>query len=110
VLGYKRELTVTDLPKMDETRQSALLADRFEEHFATRRRRIEEWNKSLGDGTFKPSKFQKLRWKIGSKLGIGREDGKRDVGIAMALSDTFFREFWLAGKSSVPPEPPTLVF
>lgn len=96
VLGYKRELTVTDLPKMDETRESARLADAFEANFDRRRKEIEEWNRSLDDSSYKPSALQQLRWRLASRLGFGRADGKREVGIAMALSDTFFYEFWMA--------------
>ncbi|GAA6021728.1 hypothetical protein JCM11491_001395 [Sporobolomyces phaffii] len=97
VLGYKRELTAPDLPKMDETRQAAVLADRFEHHFDARRRQVEEWNRSLDDGTIRPTALRKMRWKLGSRIGVGRADGRRQVGIAMALSDTFFKEFWMAG-------------
>ncbi|GAA5961345.1 hypothetical protein JCM3765_004381 [Sporobolomyces pararoseus] len=97
ILGYKRELTATDLPKMDETRESARLADAFENNFERRRREIEVWNQSLSDGSYTPSRVQRSRWTLGSKLGLSRSDGKREVGIAMALSDTFFWEFWMAG-------------
>lgn len=100
VLGYKRELTATDLPKMDETRESARLADAFEINFERRRREIVNWNQALEDGSYKPSRLQTLRWRLGSKVGLSRSDGKREVGIALALSDTFFSEFWMAGESS----------
>ncbi|GAA5895556.1 uncharacterized protein JCM6883_001546 [Sporobolomyces salmoneus] len=97
VLGYKRELTVTDLPKMDETRESARLADLFEENFEKRKKQIDAWNRAIEEGTLKLSTFQRITWKTASKLGMGRKDGKREVGIALALSDTFFVEFWMAG-------------
>ncbi|GAA5927015.1 uncharacterized protein JCM15063_000432 [Sporobolomyces koalae] len=97
VLGYKRELTVTDLPKMDESREAAILADKFEQNFARRRNDVEKWNAALEDGSFKATLLQKIKWRALSKLGIGRADGTRQVGIAMALSDTFFHDFWIAG-------------
>ncbi|GAA6060372.1 hypothetical protein JCM10212_004556 [Sporobolomyces blumeae] len=101
VLGYKRDLTTTDLPKMDETRESARLADLFEQNFERRRRAVVEWNDAMDAGTYVPSRWNKCKWKAMSVIGIGRPDGRREVGIAMALSDTFFREFWLAGLYKV---------
>ncbi|BGP33345.1 hypothetical protein JCM10296v2_005143 [Rhodotorula toruloides] len=97
VLGYKRELEATDLPKMDETREAGLLADKFEANFARRRKDVEDWNGGLDDGTYVPSSLQKVRWRASSALGFGRADGRREVGMAMALSDTFFWSFWSAG-------------
>ena len=97
VRGYKRELTVTDLPKMDESRESALLADRFEANFERRRKEVEQWNNSIDEGTVKMSMMQRVRWRLGRMIGIGRADMKREVGIAMALSDTFAWDFWMAG-------------
>lgn len=97
VRGYKRELTVTDLPKMDESRESALLADRFEANFERRRKEVERWNNSIDEGTVKMSMMQRVSWRLGRMIGIGRADMKREVGIAMALSDTFAWDFWMAG-------------
>ncbi|GEM08785.1 ABC transporter [Rhodotorula toruloides] len=97
VLGYKRELEATDLPKMDETREAGLLADKFEANFARRRKDVEDWNRGLDDGTYVPSTLQKMLWRVSSALGFSRADGRREVGMAMALSDTFFWSFWSAG-------------
>jgi ATP-binding cassette subfamily C (CFTR/MRP) protein 1 len=55
VLGYKRELTQTDLPKMDPSRESGHLADEFEKNFERRRKVIEEWNAKLESGEYEPS-------------------------------------------------------
>lgn len=97
VRGYKRELTVTDLPKMDESRMSALLADRFEANFDRRRKEVEEWNRAIDDGSLKRTVAQRVRWRLGRMVGVGREDMKREVGIALSLSDTFAWDFWMAG-------------
>ncbi|GJN90211.1 hypothetical protein Rhopal_003210-T1 [Rhodotorula paludigena] len=101
VLGYKRELEATDLPKMDETRQSGYLADKFEQNFARRRQAIEEWNHALDDGSFVPSRWDRVKWRMRAKVGLGyRADGRREIGLCLvcpALSDTFFWQFWSAG-------------
>ncbi|GAA5825076.1 hypothetical protein JCM11251_006090 [Rhodosporidiobolus azoricus] len=97
VLGYKRELQATDLPKMDPSRESAHLASLFEQHFERRRKEIEEWNERLEKGEYKPNGWVRRKWRFKAAMGWGRKDGKRDVGIALALSDTFFKEFWSAG-------------
>ncbi|CEQ41587.1 SPOSA6832_03323, partial [Sporobolomyces salmonicolor] len=73
VLGYKRELTATDLPKMDYSREAGHLADVFEQHFDRRRRAIEEWNRALDDGSFVPSRWQRRKWRCSSVMGFGRE-------------------------------------
>lgn len=82
---------------MDPTRESGHLADLFEANFARRRQIIDDWNASLDNGLYKPSSFQRLRWRINSSLGIGQADGRRSHGLALALSDTFAWEFWSAG-------------
>ncbi|KPV74356.1 uncharacterized protein RHOBADRAFT_54195 [Rhodotorula graminis WP1] len=97
VLGYKRELQAEDLPKMDPTREAGHLADVFEENFAKRRRAVEEWNRALDEGTLVPSRWTRLKWKAAARAGWGREDGRREVGLCLALSDTFFWPFWSAG-------------
>ncbi|GAA5860817.1 hypothetical protein JCM3774_003151 [Rhodotorula dairenensis] len=101
VLGYKRELQATDLPKMDSTRESGYLADKFEANFAKRRKAVEDWNRALDDGSYKPTAFVRTRWRLNEMLGFGRRDGRRQVGLALALSDTFFWEFWSAGVFKV---------
>lgn len=85
---------------MDPTREAARLADEFESHFARRKDAVEAWNKALDDGTYRPSAMQRFRWKATHALtGFGSPDGRRKVGLAMALSDTFTFQFWIAGES-----------
>ncbi|GAA6015718.1 hypothetical protein JCM10207_008773 [Rhodosporidiobolus poonsookiae] len=97
VLGYKRELTATDLPKMDRTREAGFLADEFERNLAKRVKAVEEWNAALDSGEHVPSVWEKARWKAKAVMGMGREDGRREIGLVLALSDTFFWPFWSAG-------------
>lgn len=86
---------------MDPTREAARLADLFEVNFERRRQNIVEWNRALDEGTYKPSGWIRLRWRIAHRLGFGAADGRRKVGLAMALSDTFFWEFWSGGLFKV---------
>lgn len=102
VLGYKRTLVAEDLPRMDHSRQAAVMADQFEQNFERRRREIQAWNSSIDDGTMRPSTLRKAWWKVWHKAtGFGAPDGKRKVGLALALSDTFFWQFWTAGLFKV---------
>lgn len=74
------------------------MADIFEKSFARRKKEVEEWNESLKNGTFKPGRMRRAWWKVWNKTtGFGSADGTRKIGIAMALSDTYFWEFWSAG-------------
>lgn len=92
VVGYVRTLQPTDLWKLPPEFESGHLANILMENFNRRRKEIEDWNKSLEDGSFKPSPVRKFWWKIS-----GKGDGKRKVGLAWALSDTFFYRFWSGG-------------
>lgn len=63
---------------MDETRQSRVMASRFEEHFERRRKAVEEWNRRLDDGTMNPSWARKAWWKTWHwTTGFGSADGRR---------------------------------
>ncbi|ORY70608.1 ABC transporter [Leucosporidium creatinivorum] len=100
VLGFKRELTETDLPKMDPSREASHLADIFESNFERRRKAVEDWNRSLDDGTFQPSALRRFWWRS-RPASFGSSDGRRTIGLAMALSDTFAWQFWSAGVFKV---------
>lgn len=100
VLGFKRELAETDLPKMDPSREAAHLADVFEAHFARRRKAVEDWNRALDDGTYKPSALRRLWWRS-RPSSFGSTDGRRTIGLAMALSSTFAWQFWSAGAYKI---------
>lgn len=91
ITGYQRTLQTTDLWKLDEDMEVGRLADKLLENFERRRKVIDEWNDALDNGTYKPSMMRKAWWKVRGK------DGRRKVGLAWALSDTFFYEFWSAG-------------
>lgn len=92
VTGYQRTLQPTDLRKLTPDLESSYLADRLMENFDRRRRAVESWKESLDTGSFKPSFARKFWWKISRQ-----RNGKRKVGLALALSDTFFYRFWSAG-------------
>nr|CRX78939.1 hypothetical protein ls5930a1_00008 [Leucosporidium scottii] len=97
VVGYQRTLEARDLWKLTPDMDSGVLADRLMENFERRRKAIDEWNRALDDGTFKPSVMRKGWWKMKKAMGNGKGDGKQTVGIAGALSDTFKWTFWSAG-------------
>ncbi|CEQ43018.1 SPOSA6832_04911, partial [Sporobolomyces salmonicolor] len=93
--GYQRTLVPTDLWKLQDDFQAGHLADVLMSNFEKRRAKVEAWNQSLEDGTYKPSAIRRTWWRL------RRRDGRRKVGLAMALSDTFFWRFWLAGVLKV---------
>lgn len=84
VVGYQRTLEARDLWKLTPDMESGVLADRFLENFERRRKAIDEWNRALDDGSFKPSAFRKGWWKMKKTMGNGKGDGKQTVGIAGA--------------------------
>jgi ATP-binding cassette subfamily C (CFTR/MRP) protein 1 len=67
-----------------------------------RRLAVEAWNAALDDGSYKPSHMKKMWWKTKkSVFRLGTGDGKNHVGLAGALSDTFFYQFWSGGVIKV---------
>jgi len=68
---------------MDPSREASHLADVFEANFEKRRRAVEEWNRALDEGTFVPSRWTRLKWKVAARAGWGREDGRREVGLCL---------------------------
>ncbi|GAA5878573.1 hypothetical protein JCM1840_007455 [Sporobolomyces johnsonii] len=93
--GYQRTLEPTDLWKLHDEFQAGYLADVLMSNFEKRRAKVEAWNQALEDGTYKPSAIRRTWWRL------RKRDGKRKVGLAMALSDTFFWRFWSAGVLKV---------
>lgn len=84
VVGYQRTLQAADLWKLPPEMECGVLADQLMDNFERRRKEIEDWNKSLDDGTFKPSGMRRGWWKAKKSMGNGKGDGKRTVGLAMA--------------------------
>jgi hypothetical protein len=80
--GYQRTLVPTDLWKLNENFEAGYLSDLLLKNFEKRRAKVESWNKALEDGSFKPGVIRRTWWKI------RKTDGKRKVGLALALSDT----------------------
>ncbi|KAK4057952.1 hypothetical protein OIO90_001171 [Microbotryomycetes sp. JL221] len=98
IVGYqKRTLEPLDLWKLDPSMEAGPLADKLMANFERRRKIIEDWNKSIDDGTYKPSALRKAWWRTIKLIGVGDGSGKRKVGLAWALSDTFAWQFWSAG-------------
>ncbi|GAA5839463.1 hypothetical protein JCM3766R1_003553 [Sporobolomyces carnicolor] len=89
--GYQRVLVPTDLWKLNENFEAGHLSDLLLSNFEKRRAKVDKWNQALEDGSYKPGVVRRTWWKI------RKTDGKRKAGLALALSDTFFYRFWLAG-------------
>lgn len=98
ILGYQRTLQPLDLWRMPPELEAGHLADQLMLNFNKRRVAVEAWNKALDDGTYQPTVMRKTWWKVRTGVfGIGHADGRNTVGLAGALSDTFFYQFWSAG-------------
>ncbi|KAM0751625.1 P-loop containing nucleoside triphosphate hydrolase protein [Meredithblackwellia eburnea MCA 4105] len=97
VLGAQRTLQPTDLWKLPPEMESGVLADELMANFDRRRKRVEAWNKSLDDGSFRPGALRKGWWKFKKVFGVGKGDGRQTVGLVGALNDTFGYRFWSGG-------------
>lgn len=97
LVGYQRPLQPTDLWKLPEELEAGPLADALMDNFNRRRKNVEDWNKAIDDGSFKPSALRRTWWRAQKAMGRGDGTGKRKIGLAMALSDTFRWRFWSSG-------------
>lgn len=71
-------------------------------NFERRREIVESFNAKLKDGSYVPTTGRQVWWKVKSKVfGIGKGDGVRSIGLAGAISDTFFYQFWSGGAIKV---------
>lgn len=81
--------------------ESGFLADKLMANFNRRKLKVEKWNEALENGTYKPNAATKAWWKTKKAIfGVGSGDGKDRVGLAGAISDTFFWQFWSGGVVS----------
>lgn len=115
--GYRRPLQATDLWRLDESRESAALADKFLANLDRRQARAEEWNASLDkvDAGWRRLQWDaRALWSLPEKYEtygpratraerratLEREwrehSGRRQGSLAWALTDTF-PSFWWTG-------------
>ena len=115
MLGYQRTLQVTDLWKMDPSRESGTLSTKLDEAWTRRCHVAEEWNRRLENGEVKPSFYRRLKWTVqasvrkrGNKTTFSeRRDsfekewrnvsGRKQPSLAWSLNDTFGWHFWAGG-------------
>lgn len=91
-LGYQRFLVKEDLWRLSPDMESGPLAEKLIEHWERRLAAVEEWNRNVDNGTYKPGMFKKI-W-----LKLRKKDGKKPIpGLEWAVSDTFKVQFWSAG-------------
>jgi hypothetical protein len=106
-LGYQRTLQATDLWKMDPSRESSLLSNKFDESWVRRCKAAAEWNARLDKGEISPFLYLKTLWGVKSFVGgpsvqqqtinWQQKDGRKEASIARALNDVLGREFWAGG-------------
>lgn len=117
VTGYRRPLQATDLWRMDESRESGPLADKFLVNLDKRQESAQEWNDSLktANAGWRKAKWSaRSLWRLPEKYEaygptatraqrratLEREwrehSGRKQGSLAWALSDTF-PSFWLTG-------------
>ncbi|KAF8900175.1 ABC protein [Gymnopilus junonius] len=110
-LGYQRTLETTDLWKLDQAHSSNILSNKFDEALTKRFQRAAGWNAALEKGLIEPGLLKRVSWSIKSaasgrnfrKKRIALENhwreigGRKEASIALALNDTFGREFWIGG-------------
>lgn len=118
ILGYQRTLQVTDLWKLDPSRESGFLSVKLDSAWARRNRVAEEWNQRLAKGEVKPGLYRRLKWRVKALSGKGGEtsyserrnslekewrevSGRIEPSLAWSLNDIFGWHFWAGGLFKV---------
>ncbi|OCH94438.1 ABC protein [Obba rivulosa] len=114
-LGYQRTLQVTDLWKMDESREAGVLGAKLDAAWERRCREADDWNTRLANGEIKPSLLKRLWWNILALIAVltfrqsfsdkrvaleqhWRDvDGRKEASLAWALNDVVGLVFWTGG-------------
>lgn len=110
-MGYQRTLQASDLWKLDDSRTSAALAEKFEQAYKQRVQEAERWNRDILDGTIHPSGLRRAGWffrALGSSPRYKdlednwrRDGGRRSPSIALALNEVLGTFFWVGGVFKV---------
>lgn len=105
-LGYQRTLQATDLWKLDEKRQAAVLSSKLDAAWDRRCKAAAEWNDLLSKGEINPGVLKRLTWTVkGRRAERERKwrekDGLKHASLAWALNEVFGFDFWCAGLFKV---------
>ncbi|KAH8806665.1 ABC protein [Flagelloscypha sp. PMI_526] len=106
VLGYRRTLQASDLPKLDPSQESARLSDKLDTVWTRRVLEAEEWNRRLRDGHIVPPVLLRFRWFLASFHAGPAERkrlefewrnvaGQKEASLTLSLHEVFKHFFWL---------------
>jgi len=114
-LGYQRTLQATDLWRLNESYASAVLSQKFDESWTSRKAKADAWNAKLAARLIKPSLLRRFVWLLLS-IPSGRNyvehrntlekrwqdhHGKQQASIALSLNDALGYFFWVGGLFKV---------
>ncbi|EMD34176.1 CsMn25 [Gelatoporia subvermispora B] len=115
MLGYQRTLQVTDLWKMDESREAGVLGAKLDAAWERRCKEAEDWNERLASGEIQASLLKRIWWNILALIAVltfrqsfserraaleqhWRDvDGRKEASLAWALNDVVGLVFWTGG-------------
>ena len=94
-LGYARPLEEADLWRLQDSRSSAVIAERIVTSFTRRKKVADEYNQRLLNGEIKPSIFRNFWWSIrGNREEREKQwrtmDAKKYPSLVYAMNDAVF--------------------
>ena len=100
-LGYARPLEASDLYKLQDSRASAVIADRILQSFEARQQAAAAYNERLANGEIKPG-FRGVWWSIrGNRAEREKKwrekDGRQRASLVLAMNDSIKWWFWFGG-------------
>lgn len=104
-VGYARPLEAPDLYKLQDSRSAALIAEKINKSFETRKQRADEYNARLASGEISPG-WRKLWWTLrGNRAERERQwrekDGRKQPSLTLAINDSVKYWFWSGGVMKV---------
>ncbi|KAF7329212.1 ABC protein [Mycena kentingensis (nom. inval.)] len=103
ILGFQRTLQASDLWKVGNEHESAVLTDKLEAAWARRVAVADAHNAAVASGELRPPLVRRVWWAVRGKKGgemerwWREEGGRREASLAMSLNDVFWRMFWKGG-------------
>lgn len=98
-LGYRRPLEASDLYKLQDSRASALIAQRINDSYDSRAVKAATYNAKLAAGEIKPSIRQRVWWTVRGNYDEREKkwrekDGRQRASLLYAMNDSVFWFFW----------------
>lgn len=101
-LGYARPLEDSDLYRLQDSRDAAVIGNKIAASFDRRQKQAKEYNERLVNGEIQPALTKKIWWTLkGNRAKREQEwrdkDGRKSASLVLAMNDSVKWFFWSGG-------------